>query len=114
MTLIQLIILLTDKIFQVSALDLLGPNVGEIVGGSLRENDYQKLKGRIPEGNTELDWYLDLRKFGSVPTAGFGLGFERLIQSMLSINNIRDTIPFPRWAHNCSMQRTNKNVLKTV
>ncbi|KAK9738320.1 tRNA synthetases class II (D, K and N) [Popillia japonica] len=88
---------------RVSALDLLGPNVGEIVGGSLRENDYQKLKGRIPEGNTELDWYLDLRKFGSVPTAGFGLGFERLIQSMLSINNIRDTIPFPRWAHNCSM-----------
>ncbi|KAI4462879.1 aspartyl/lysyl-trna synthetase [Holotrichia oblita] len=88
---------------RVSALDLLGPNVGEIVGGSLRENDYQKLKARIPAGNTDLDWYLDLRKFGNVPTAGFGLGFERLIQSLLSINNIRDTIPYPRWAHNCSM-----------
>ncbi|GJQ65406.1 hypothetical protein Trydic_g7516 [Trypoxylus dichotomus] len=88
---------------KVAALDLLGPDVGEIVGGSLREDNYNKLKSRIPEGNTNLDWYLDLRRFGNVPTGGFGLGLERFIQSLLSINNIRDTLPFPRWAHNCSM-----------
>lgn len=86
-----------------AALDLLGPDVGEIVGGSLRQNNYEKLKQRINENNKNLDWYLDLRKFGSVPTGGFGLGLERFVQSLLSISNIRDAVPFPRWAHNCSM-----------
>lgn len=88
--------------FQVSALDLLAPNVGEIVGGSLRENDYEKLKEKLPNRN-ELSWYLELRKFGGVPTGGFGLGFERYLQMLLGINNIKDTIPFPRWPHNCSL-----------
>ncbi|XP_063927886.1 asparaginyl-tRNA synthetase [Zophobas morio] len=87
----------------VSAFDLLGPNVGEIVGGSLRENDYDKLRKKIPEENSHLEWYLELRKFGSVPTGGFGLGFERYLQSLLGIGNIKDAIPFPRWPHNCSL-----------
>ncbi|EFA01641.1 asparaginyl-tRNA synthetase [Tribolium castaneum] len=87
----------------VAALDLLGPNVGEVVGGSLRENNYEKLLEKIPNSNGHLDWYLDLRKFGSVPTGGFGLGFERYLQLILGISNIKDTIPFPRWPHNCSL-----------
>ena len=82
------------------ALDLLVPNVGELVGGSLRENHYDKLKNRIPNN---MDWYLDLRKFGSVPTGGFGMGFERYLQFITGIENIKDTIPFPRWPHNCHM-----------
>lgn len=86
----------------VAALDLLGPKVGEIVGGSLRENNYDKLLEKIPN-NGHLDWYLELRKFGSVPTGGFGLGFERYLQLILGISNIKDTIPFPRWPHNCSL-----------
>lgn len=89
--------------FQVSAFDLLAPIVGEVVGGSLRENDYNKLKNKLPPGNSQLDWYLELRKFGSVPTGGFGLGFERYLQLITGINNIKDTIPFPRWPHNCSL-----------
>lgn len=87
---------------QVSALDLLVPNVGEIVGGSLRENSYDKLKERLPNRN-DLNWYLELRKFGGVSTGGFGLGFERYLQLLLGIDNIKDTIPFPRWPHNCSL-----------
>lgn len=85
-----------------SALDLLAPNVGEIVGGSLRENDYERLKAKLPN-HDELNWYLDLRKFGGVSTGGFGLGFERYLQMLLAINNIKDTIPFPRWPHSCSL-----------
>lgn len=80
--------------------DLLVPRIGELIGGSMRENCYDRLKRKIPEG---LDWYLDLRRFGSIPTAGFGLGFERYLQLLLGVTNIRDVIPFPRWAHNCSM-----------
>lgn len=89
--------------FQVSALDLLAPNVGEIVGGSLRENDYKKLKSKLPQSSSPLNWYLELRKFGGVPTGGFGLGFERYLQLIVGINNIKDVIPFPRWPHNCSL-----------
>ncbi|XP_018565179.1 probable asparagine--tRNA ligase, mitochondrial [Anoplophora glabripennis] len=88
---------------KVAALDLLAPGVGEIVGGSLRENDYNKLKEKLPEAGAKLDWYLDLRKFGGVPTGGFGLGFERYLLFLLGINNIKDTLPFPRWPHNCNL-----------
>lgn len=84
-------------------MDLLAPGVGEIVGGSLRENDYNKLKHKLPQSNSLLDWYLELRKYGGVPTGGFGLGFERYLQLIVGINNIKDVIPFPRWPHNCSL-----------
>lgn len=86
----------------VDALDFLVPHVGELVGGSVRENDYDRLKARLPDQEA-LRWYLELRKFGSVPTAGFGLGLERYLCWVLNVHNIRDVIPFPRWAHNCSM-----------
>lgn len=85
-----------------AAFDLLVPSVGELVGGSLRENDYNKLKQRIPN-DVNLNWYLELRKYGNVPTGGFGLGFERYLLLLLGINNIKDTIPFPRWPHNCDL-----------
>lgn len=84
-----------------AALDLLAPNVGEIIGGSVRENNYDILKSKID--NKNLDWYLELRKFGSVPTSGYGMGFERYLQMLLGINNIKDTIPFPRSPHNCKL-----------
>ncbi|ETN59712.1 aspartyl-tRNA synthetase [Anopheles darlingi] len=86
----------------VDALDLLVPHVGELVGGSVREDSYERLQRKLP--NTDaLRWYLDLRKFGSVTTAGFGLGFERYLSWVLNVHNIKDVIPFPRWAHNCVM-----------
>lgn len=84
------------------ALDLLVPHVGELVGGSVREDDYEKLKAKLPLDNT-LNWYLDLRKYGGITTGGFGMGFERYLQWFLQIHNIKDVIPFPRWAHNCDM-----------
>ena len=83
----------------VRAMDILVPRLGEIVGGSEREADYDKLKKRIAECGLNPDdywWYLDLRRFGTVPHAGFGLGFERLIQFVTGMQNIRDVIPFPR------------------
>lgn len=88
---------------QVAALDLLVPEVGEIVGGSLRENDLNKLKEKLPKDSNGLDWYMDLRKFGGVPTGGYGLGFERYLLFLTGISNIKDVIPFPRWPHNCNM-----------
>ena len=83
----------------VRAMDVLLPRLGEIIGGSQREDDYETLLKRIQE--KELDpeeyvWYLDLRKFGSAPHSGFGLGFERLVQFTTGVENIRDVIPFPR------------------
>ena len=84
----------------VAATDLLVPGVGEIVGGSQREDDYQKLLDRTKELNMDvssIQWYLDLRKYGYYSSAGFGLGFERLIMYVLGLDNIRDTIPFPRY-----------------
>ncbi|KAL1506320.1 hypothetical protein ABEB36_005708 [Hypothenemus hampei] len=87
----------------VAAFDLLASGVGEIAGGSLREDNFEKLKSRLPINNSEFDWYLDLRKFGYVPTGGFGLGFERFVQFILGIENIKDCIPFPRWPHNCKL-----------
>ncbi len=83
----------------VRAMDVLVPRVGEIIGGSQREDDHDRLYARIQEmglNPSDYWWYLELRKFGSVPHAGFGLGFERLIQFVTGLSNIRDVIPFPR------------------
>ncbi|MDJ0593011.1 MAG: asparagine--tRNA ligase [Pleurocapsa sp. MO_226.B13] len=83
----------------VSAMDVLAPGIGEIIGGSQREERLDVLERRIKEMNIEADdiwWYLDLRRYGTVPHAGFGLGFERLVQFMTGMTNIRDVIPFPR------------------
>ncbi len=83
----------------VRAMDVLFPGIGEIVGGSQREEDYGKLKQRISEmgiHEESLWWYLETRKFGTVPHSGFGLGFERLMLFITGMGNIRDVIPFPR------------------
>jgi asparaginyl-tRNA synthetase len=83
----------------VAAMDILAPGIGEIVGGSQREERLDKLEQRMQEMNIpakEMWWYLDLRRFGSVPHAGFGLGFERMMQFVTGMNNIRDVIAFPR------------------
>ena len=87
----------------VAAVDLLVPGVGEIIGGSEREADYDKLVATMQERGMNLDLYtdyLELRKYGSVPHGGFGLGFERLIMYMTGISNIRDVIFFPRTVGN--------------
>lgn len=83
----------------VAAMDILVPRIGEIIGGSQREERYDVLVQRMKESDLNPDdywWYLDLRRYGSVPHAGFGLGFERLIQFATGMGNIRDVIPFPR------------------
>lgn len=87
----------------VRAMDILFPSIGEIVGGSQREDNYNKLLNRINELNLpaeEMWWYLETRIFGSVPHSGFGLGFERLMQFITGMGNIRDVIPFPRTPKN--------------
>jgi len=89
----------------VRAMDVLVPKIGEIIGGSQREDNYDTLVERIKEMNLNPDdywWYLELRKFGSTPHSGFGLGFERLIQFVTGLSNIRDVIPFPRTPGNVS------------
>lgn len=88
----------------VAASDLLVPGIGEIIGGSQREEDYDKLINRMKELNMPLEnyeWYLDLRKYGSCVHSGFGLGFERAIMYLTGMQNIRDVIPFPRTPKNC-------------
>ena len=83
----------------VQGTDVLFPQIGEIIGGSVREEDYSKLTNEINERNIPMKdmwWYLDTRKFGSCPHGGFGLGFERLILFVTGMQNIRDVIPFPR------------------
>ena len=86
----------------VRAMDVLFPKIGEIIGGSQREEDFDKLSKRIEElGLTGMDWYLDTRRYGSVPHSGFGLGFERLVLFVTGMQNIRDVIPFPRYPKNC-------------
>ena len=88
----------------VAATDLLVPGIGEIIGGSQREDDFDKLSKRIDElGLDKKDywWYLDLRRYGSCPHAGFGLGFERMMMYLTGIQNIRDVLPFPRTPKNC-------------
>lgn len=89
----------------VSAMDILVPRIGEIIGGSVREDRYDVLVERAKEVGIDpkdLSWYLDLRKYGSVPHAGFGLGFERLIMLVTGLENIRDVIPFPRYPQHCT------------
>jgi asparaginyl-tRNA synthetase len=89
----------------VAAMDVLFPGIGEIIGGSQREERYDRLVKRVQElglPEKELWWYLDLRKFGSAPHAGFGLGFERLILFVTGMTNIRDVIPYPRFPGNAS------------
>jgi asparaginyl-tRNA synthetase len=88
----------------VRAMDILFPGIGEIVGGSQREERLEKLETRMKEMHIpveELQWYLDTRRFGACPHAGFGLGFERLVLFVTGMTNIRDVIPFPRTPKNC-------------
>lgn len=90
---------LNDDGKTVRAMDILAPKIGEIVGGSQREERLDVLERRIQEVGLPIEdlwWYLDLRRFGTVPHAGFGLGFDRLVQFMTGMGNIRDVIPFPR------------------
>ena len=87
----------------VAAMDILAPGIGELVGGSQREERLDKLQARMKEMNIpaeELWWYLDTRRFGTVPHAGFGLGFERMVQFVTGMSNIRDVIAFPRTPKN--------------
>ena len=87
----------------VRAMDVLFPNIGEIIGGSEREENYDKLLARIEELDIPMKdmwWYLDTRRFGTVPHSGFGLGFERLVLFVTGMTNIRDVIPFPRTPNN--------------
>lgn len=93
---------LNDDGKTVRAMDVLFPKIGEIIGGSEREESYEKLSKRMEEQGLEgMDWYLDTRKFGTVPHSGFGLGFERLVLFVTGMQNIRDVIPFPRYPKNC-------------
>lgn len=93
---------LNDDGRTVRAMDVLFPKIGEIIGGSQREENLEKLQERIDElGLTGMDWYLDTRRFGTVPHSGFGLGFERLVIFVTGMQNIRDVIPFPRYPGNC-------------
>jgi len=88
----------------VAAMDVLAPGIGEIIGGSQREERLDLLDRRIDEMGLPKDnywWYRDLRRYGTVPHCGFGLGFERLIQFVTGMGNIRDVIPFPRSPRNC-------------
>ena len=88
----------------VAAVDLEVPGAGELMGGSQREEDYDKLVARCDAMNVDkdkIDWYLNLRKFGSCVHSGFGMGFERLIMYLTGVDNIRDVIPFPRTPKNC-------------
>ena len=87
----------------VAAMDILMPGIGEVIGGSQREERLNILNDRMSEMNIskkELWWYLETRKFGTVPHGGFGLGLERLVQFITGMRNIRDVIPFPRTPKN--------------
>ena len=89
----------------VRAMDVLFPRIGEIIGGSQREEDYEKLRRRAEEMGVptkDIWWYLDTRRFGTAPHSGFGLGFERLMLFVTGMQNIRDVIPFPRTPHNAN------------
>ena len=90
----------------VAAMDCLVPGIGEIIGGSQREDDYDKLLARMEElglKKEDYDFYLDLRKYGSARHSGFGLGFERCVMYLTGMANIRDVIPFPRTVNNCEL-----------
>ncbi len=95
---------LNDDDKTVAAMDLLVPGVGEIIGGSQREERFEVLKQKMEEfhiSEKELWWYLDLRKYGGVKHAGFGLGFERILMYVTGVSNIRDVLPFPRTVKSC-------------
>ena len=95
---------LNDDGKTVAATDLLAPGIGEIVGGSQREENFDVLEQRIKDLNMNPQdywWYMDLRKYGSVKHAGFGLGFERMMMYLTGMQNIRDVLPFPRTPNNC-------------
>ena len=90
----------------VAAMDCLVPGIGEIIGGSQREDDYDKLKARMDELGLKAEdyqFYMDLRKYGSTRHSGFGLGFERCVMYLTGMGNIRDVIPFPRTVNNCDL-----------
>jgi asparaginyl-tRNA synthetase len=88
---------LNDDEKTVAAMDVLAPGIGEIIGGSQREERLDVLDSRMDEHlRQELGWYRDLRRYGTVPHAGFGLGFERLLNYVTGMENVRDVIPFPR------------------
>ena len=92
-----------DDGLTVRAMDVLFPKIGEIIGGSERESDYDKLMKRVEETGMHIDpiwWYLETRKFGTAPHAGFGLGFERLMLFITVMTNISYVIPFPRSSKN--------------
>ncbi len=96
---------LNDDKKTVGAMDVLFPGIGEIIGGSQREERLEVLRTRIKGSGIDEDeiwWYLDLRKYGSVPHSGFGLGFERIVQFCTGMSNIRDVIPYPRSPKNAS------------
>jgi asparaginyl-tRNA synthetase len=83
----------------VAAMDVLAPGIGEIIGGSQREERIEVLDARMDEcglNKEQYNWYRDLRRYGTVPHAGFGLGLERLVSYVTGVNNVRDVIPFPR------------------
>ena len=85
----------------VQAMDVLVPSIGELVGGSMRIDNYEELKEKMETKGITIPWYLDIRKYGSVPHGGFGLGFERLIMMVSGIYNIKDVIPFARYPKHC-------------
>lgn len=97
---------LNDDGKTVAAMDCLVPGIGEIIGGSQREDDLETLEGRMAElglNKEDYDFYLDLRRYGSVRHAGFGLGFERCVMYLTGMSNIRDVVPFPRTVKNCDL-----------
>ena len=89
---------LNDDGKTVAAMDVLAPGIGEIIGGAQREERLDVLDARMAESGLtgQLEWYRDLRKYGTVPHAGFGLGFDRFLNYVTGMENIRDVIPFPR------------------
>ena len=94
---------LNDDNKTVRAMDLLAPGIGEIIGGSQREDNYDLLVKRMDElglNKEDYEFYLDLRRFGSFPHSGYGLGFERMMMYLTGMQNIRDVIPFPRTPNN--------------
>ena len=95
---------LNDDNKTVTAMDVLVPGIGEIIGGSQREERLEVLMGNFAKHGLDAEaysWYSDLRKYGSVPHAGFGLGFERMLMFVTGMANIRDVIPFARTPGNC-------------
>ena len=95
-----------DNFDTVSCMDLLVPHVGELAGGSLREERYSILLKNFEQAGMnkeDYDWYLDLRRFGTAPHGGFGIGLERFLQFMTGIRNVRDLVPMPRWYRHCEL-----------